>query len=290
MTEITTTSGAEVTSTALTRDPTGGRLVAWSQAAHAAHNLGQALCKTAFVPKHFADKPAECAAAILFGDEVGLSPAQSLRSIFVISGTPGMYARSMVALVLSRGHEMWTEKSTDEEVVVCGRRQGSDHAERVAWTLSRARKAGYTSNKKYETDPQAMLYARAAGDVCRRIAPDALAGLDYTVEELEADKPTPARKVQRTKPEPPPATPEPQLEPKTVEAAPPVTDAQLKKMHAAMTEAGITEREARLTYVTDNIGREVETSKDLTKTEASTIIESLEQATMPEPALEEPEQ
>ena len=32
-----------------------------------------------------------------------------------------------------------------------------------------------------------MLYARAAGDICRRIAPDVLAGLSYSVEELQED-------------------------------------------------------------------------------------------------------
>jgi len=35
--------------------------------------------------------------------------------------------------------------------------------------------------------PEAMLYARAAGDICRRIAPDVLAGLSYSVEELQDD-------------------------------------------------------------------------------------------------------
>ncbi|MCZ4506609.1 hypothetical protein O4273_27765, partial [Rhodococcus ruber] len=34
--------------------------------------------------------------------------------------------------------------------------------------------------------PQSMLYARASGDIARRVAPDALLGMAYHVEELEA--------------------------------------------------------------------------------------------------------
>ena len=63
-------SPAEITTTG--PDPTGGRLVAWAEGLAAAHRIGSALCQTAFAPKHFAGKPEEAAAAILFGDEVGL--------------------------------------------------------------------------------------------------------------------------------------------------------------------------------------------------------------------------
>ncbi|NKS14651.1 hypothetical protein GS580_27720 [Rhodococcus hoagii] len=48
---------------------------------------------------------------------------------------------------------------------------------------------GYTSNKKYDTDPQAMLYAKAATEVARKIAPDVLLGIAHSREELELDAP-----------------------------------------------------------------------------------------------------
>src|SRR5699024_2435614 len=140
------------------------------------------------VPQHFRGKPEDAAAAIMSGDEIGLTPMQSLQNLYVVSGKPALYARAMVALVLSHGHMIWTEKDTDTEVIVCGQRAGSNRAEKVSWTIDRARKAGYTSNKKYETDPRAMLYARASSDVARRIAPDVLAGVAYSVEELELEE------------------------------------------------------------------------------------------------------
>src|SRR5690606_934292 len=65
------------------------------------------------------------------------------------------------------------------------------------WTTARANTAGYTKNSKYQTDPAAMLYARAASDVCRQVAPDALAGLAYSAEELELTEGTPAAPSRR---------------------------------------------------------------------------------------------
>lgn len=200
-------------------DPTGGRLIAWADSLAAAHRIATALCGTTFAPQNFRGKPEEAAAAILYGDEIGLTPSQSLQSVTVISGRPGLYARTMVALVQAKGHEVWTDEETPSKVTVSGRRKGSAHVETSTWTIDRARKAGYLNNKKYETDPESMLYARAAATVCRRIAADALAGLAYTIEELELEQDAetvtvtrtqPGGRVQRKKAEPTPA-PEPEL-------------------------------------------------------------------------------
>lgn len=164
----------------------------------AAHQLAKALCVTSFAPPHFKGKPDEGAAAIMYGDNIGMDPLAALQNIFMISGRPGLYARTMVALVLSKGHEVWTELDTPEKVIVCGRRKGSENIERSEWTIGRAQKAGYLNNAKYKSDPQAMLYARASGDVARKIAPDALLGMAYNVEELQLDTDQPETTVQRS--------------------------------------------------------------------------------------------
>lgn len=273
-------------------DPTGGRLIAWADSLAAAHRLATALCETSFVPKHFAGKPIEAAAALLLGDELGLSPVSALRSIFVISGTPGLYAKAMVALVLSHGHELWTEKDTADEVTVCGRRKGTTNVERSSWTTARARKAGYTNNKKYETDPQAMLYARAASDVCRKVAADVLAGVPHAVEELELEA-APKRAGSTVKRATTQA-PEPDLEPTvTAEQIPndpgAITPDQVKKMATVMGKLGLTERASALAYVADVIGHDVESRNNLTRAEASAVIDSLERddrGEAPEPSLD----
>ncbi len=166
--------------------PTGtvASLAHWAGEARAAHALATSLCATNFVPRHFQGKPAEATAAILTGHELGLSPMASLRSIFIIGGTPGMYAKALVAVVQAQGHEVWVEEQSDERVVVCGKRKNSEHVARVVWDRERVVKAKLTSNAKYNETPQQMMTARGFAEVCRQIAPDALLGIPYSVEEL----------------------------------------------------------------------------------------------------------
>lgn len=193
MTEVAvrTEPTAEVATQQPTLAPTGtiATLAQWAGEARAAHMLATSLCKTAFVPAHFRGKPEEAAAAILTGHELGLSPMASLRAIYVISGTPGMYAKAMAAVVQAAGHEVWVESQSDDEVIVCGRRKGSEHEHRVVWNRERVVKAKLTSNAKYQDTPQQMMVARGTGEICRQIAPDALHGIPYTVEELRTMPP-----------------------------------------------------------------------------------------------------
>src|SRR5690606_30300826 len=149
-----------------------------------AHKIGTAVCRTAFVPKHFQGKPDDAAAAILYGSTINMDPVTALQNVYVIGGKPALYARTMAAIVMSHGHQMWTEEESEGRVTVAGRRKGSDKVERATWTSEMAQRAGYTSNAKYKSDPRSMLYARASGDVARRIAPDALLGMAHNVEEL----------------------------------------------------------------------------------------------------------
>lgn len=282
-------------------------LVAWADAASAAHRLAAPLCRTDFVPQHFRGKEDSATAAILYGAEAGLSPLQALQGIFVIGGRPGMYARVMHALTLAAGHEVWTEESTDSRAVVCGRRKDARHEERVVVTMDQARKAGWTSNKKYATEPATMLLARAQSQLCRRIAPDALLGLAYSVEELEDETtPTvtvaaqqPAKRVARKAVAPAPPADEPPLDDEPTPAAEPdepatdgITPPQLKKLHAAMGDRGFSDRAAGLDYLSQVIGRDITTSKDLTKDEASRVIDLLENGVseaLP-PDVEEPDE
>ena len=157
--------------------------------ASSAHQLALALCKTDFVPASMKDI-GNATAAIIMGDELGFTPLASLRSIYVIHGTPALYARAMVALVLAQGHEIWTTISTTEKVEVRGKRKGSDHEEVSVWTTARAAKAGYTKNSKYTSNPEEMLFSKAAAEIARKIGADALLGIPYSVEDLELETET----------------------------------------------------------------------------------------------------
>lgn len=267
-------------------------LVEWAHAAQAAHDIAVPLANTDFVPQHFRGNPAAATAAVLAGAEVGFSPMQSLQSIFVISGKPALYAQAMRALVQARGHQVWTEDQTDARVVVCGQRRGSQRVEKAVWSYDRAKKAGYTRNAKYQSDPIGMLTARATADVCRRIAADALAGLAYSVEELYDEPPLAPengpqgrRTARRAQPAPVAPAPvddaEPELEETPAAESVPVTEdgvttAQIRKMGVLMREVDLSDRADALAYVARVIGREVGSRNELTKDEASAVIDALE--------------
>jgi hypothetical protein len=270
-------------------------LMEWAQELGAAHQLGTALCSTEFVPASFRGKPEAAAAAILAGKSLGLDPMNALANIFVVSGRPSMYARTMAALVLQAGHTIRRVEATEQRVVYEGRRKGETTFTRVEWTIARAQKAGYTSNKKYQTDPIGMLTAKCQAEICRVIAPDVLTGIAATsVEEVELDDlgeqtsapaadtaPKTKRTINRAK-APTPDLPEivheaPQDEPEPAAAADPMaTSAQLTKIHVILGKLGANTRESGLAELSTFTGRTLESSKELTKAEASRFIEEAE--------------
>lgn len=172
-------------------------LVKQAQAMDAAYKIGSALANTQMVPQTFRGKPDDATAAILYGAELGLKPTQALQQVFVVHGQPAIYARTMVGLLKSKGYVFETVESTDESVTVRGTSPRGE-VEQSTWTIARAQKAGYTSNKKYQSDPQAMLYAKAASEVSRKLAPDVLLGIRYTAEDLELEPRTVRATATRT--------------------------------------------------------------------------------------------
>lgn len=154
------------------------------------HKLAQQIANTDFVPKQFRGKPEAVMAALLTGRELGLGPMTALQRIHVIEGKPALDAQGQRALVLAAGHDMWITESTPDRCTVTGRRNGSSHEQSVTWTLAEARAAGLTNKSNWKSYPRQMLQARATAELARLIAPDALGGVAYTVEELEDTQPT----------------------------------------------------------------------------------------------------
>lgn len=162
------------------------QLILWAEAAGAAEQLAERLCNTRFAPAAYRNKPIEGAAAIMAGAEVGLSPIASLRAFDDIQGTPAPKAITLRAIVQSRGHDILITKSTDTEAVVTGRRKGDTEWQTCTWTIDRATKAGYPKkNGNWNTNPAAMLVARATSEVCRWVASDAIMGMPYSAEEIQ---------------------------------------------------------------------------------------------------------
>ncbi len=198
----------------------------WARDLSQAYAVAARLVTTSFVPESYQGRPSEAAAAIMTGQELGLSPIASLRSIDIIQGVPAMRAVAMRALAQSRGHDLWVVEATATRCVVKGRRKGSNEVQESVWTTERARGLNLLGRTNWKNQPIAMLIARATSELARLIAADVFLGVPYSIEELEDMYAAPAAgedakpkrassKVQRA----PIGAGEPDIEPQAVPVA-----------------------------------------------------------------------
>lgn len=280
------------------------RLGEWVHHAEAAFAVAERLVQSSFVPTTFRGKPTEAAAAILAGSEVGLSPMAALRSFDIISGQAAARAVTLRAIVQSQGHDIELVESTATRCVMQGRRRGTPTWQKVTWTIERAQQLKLTGKDNWKSQPQSMLLARATSEIARLVAADAILGIAYSAEEIIDDgagqtpfveasveataapalPAAPATRRMSRKPAAIDPAPEPAPdETPTVEPEPVVEDritaAQSKALHATFTEAGITQRDHRLDYCRNLLGRDIDTSNDLTRSEASAVIDALKSDT-----------
>lgn len=152
-----------------------------------AWDIAEKIARTSSVPAAFRGKPDEIMATILVGHELNLSAMTSLQQIHVIEGRPTLSAQLMVGVVMSHGHEIWVDDdaSNNSRVTVCGQRKGSTHVQRVTWTMDDAKAAGLAGKQNWRKYQRQMLTARARAEMCRLLAPDVLAGIAYSREEVE---------------------------------------------------------------------------------------------------------
>lgn len=147
--------------------------------------LAKAIATTPFVPAPIQNNPAAVMATILRGHELGVTAMHALQQIDFIEGRPALRAELMRALVQSHGHEIWTEEYTTTKVTLCGRRAGAEHVQKVTWTADDVKRANLDGKQNHRRYPRAMLLARTTGELCRLNFADVLAGMSYTLEELE---------------------------------------------------------------------------------------------------------
>jgi hypothetical protein len=87
-------------------------------------------------------------------------------------------------MIVAAGHEIWTEEYSETRVTLCGQRRGSQHIQRVTWTIQDAERAHLSGKPVWRSYPRDMLLARASGALARLMFADVLAGMSYNREEL----------------------------------------------------------------------------------------------------------
>lgn len=259
-------------------------------------DLAGKIASTDFVPDSMKGKPAAVAACILAGREMGIGPMAALQGIHVIKGKPGLSANLMRQLILQAGHDLRYVETTDTRCVVEGRRRNTEDWQRVSFTADQARKAKIDLGAY----PEDKLVARATSRLARRVFADCLGGMPYLADEaaegatdvtpstvtVEAGPAkrtakragavsAPAEAVTRSEVAPAPVT-EPDAPPLPGDDDPSITRAQLTALAASLGDFDVTDREDRLQVVAALAGRPgIESSKDLTKGDASVVMDAL---------------
>lgn len=177
----------------------------WTAVIEQVADLAIKIAGTDFVPQSYRGKPAQVAAAILHGRELGLPPLTSLAITHVIQGKPAISAEAMRSLVLQAGHEILFTETTGSRCIIKGRRHDTEEWTEVTWTLEDARRAGLEKNNTYKTYPRQMLAARATAELCRMIFADAIHGMK-AIEELDDIEPMPQPNGATRPPTEPPTT------------------------------------------------------------------------------------
>jgi hypothetical protein len=287
----------------------------WVSVLGPARQLAEVIAGTDFVPKAMRGNADMVTAAIMYGDELGLGPMQSLAGLDVVEGKPRPSAELARALILREGHTLTVHDATGTRVRVSGLRAGRPETERVTieWTLDMARAAGLVSKSNWRAYPRAMLMARATGDLARILFPDVIKGLGH-LAETEADAadlegwagpetsapmapPRPPAIQRKARPRPVESAPLPEpaepptglpaLAPETdpgAEVTPDedqVPDAARRAMFAAMGKAlgPNAQRAERLALSAAIVGRPVKSSTDLGRSELGAILTWLEDYT-----------
>jgi len=138
------------------QDPTQ-RLRDWVDLFREVVKAAEFLSKTPFVPKEMLGKPADVAAAIMKGHELGMDPLDALANIYVIHGRVGFYAEFQRRRIIQAGHTFRVIESGDTRCIVEGIRKEGGEPQRASFSADQARKAGLDLGK-YPAD---KLIARA---------------------------------------------------------------------------------------------------------------------------------
>jgi len=136
--------------------------------------------KSGLAPSHFKTAEAVYVATCL-GEELGFTRLQSLNSIYVVGGKPGLEVSGMKALVLKYGGR-WRVDEWNEKVCTLTMSRG-DWSETQTYSIDDAKRQGLAGKDNWAKMPKNMLFARCFANLARNLYADVLKGT-YAKEEL----------------------------------------------------------------------------------------------------------
>ena len=157
------------------------------------------MSKTAMVPEAYRGKEADCAVAIMYGLELGMSPVVALQSIAVVNGRPSVWGDALVTLCHRAGHKLveTIEGEGDEMVAKCVMHNKDGTQTPRTFSVKDAKTADLWGKNVWKKYPKRMLQMRARGFAIRDGAAEVLAGASIVEEQQDV---VPMRDVTPKKP------------------------------------------------------------------------------------------
>ena len=262
--------------------------------------LGNMLAQSGYFTD--AREAAQAGVKVLAGLEMGIGAFAAMSGIHIIEGKPSVGAGLMAAAVKRHPKYDYRVKRHDAEACVVTFYEDGEVVGESSFTIEDAKQAGvaFKSRQGYPTpwakNPRNMLFARALSNGVRWYCPDVFDVSTYTPEELGADTddegnvidvtPAPAPRasvgdlgepdadaVEEPEGMFPPDPPTGVLdEPEPAPAVGDVTPSQLKALAVVMKKWHLDDRDMARSFMGWLFGREIHSSKELAKGEASRII------------------
>ena len=153
-----------------------------------AEHIAMVLAKSDIVPKEFVGKPANILLAIMYGNEIGLAPAQALQNIMVVNGRPSMWGDAVLGKVKASSVYEASRDSFDEKTMTATfsvKRKGEDWLTRTFSQADAVKANLWGKAGPWQGYPKRMLFNRARAWALRDAFPDVLKGLRIAEEEQD---------------------------------------------------------------------------------------------------------
>lgn len=152
-------------------------------------NYAQQLATARLLPKDFAGNPGNCLLAIELAESLDVHPMVVITGVHIMNGKITDSAGLIGSLVRRAGHKLRVVLADDQQSATATliRSDDPDFTYSNTFTIEDARRANLLKNATWNAYGPAMLKARAMTQVARDGAPDAIAGLAYTLEEMGED-------------------------------------------------------------------------------------------------------
>lgn len=128
---------------------------------------------------------AQAIVKVLAGREKGLSPIESLTSIYVVQGRVTYSANAMAAFIKSSGRYNYRVKTLTDQVCEITFTENGDEVGVSSFSMKDAERAGLLKGTNWRAYPRNMLFARAISNGVKWFCPDLLAGGAYVHGELD---------------------------------------------------------------------------------------------------------